>query len=129
KMVTTSPSLLERLRQPNDQAAWARFVELYSPLLYYWARRAGLQAADASDLVQDVFEVLVRQMPLFVYSPHKSFRGWLRSVTLNRWRERHRRRTEAVLGADDPALSALPAPEDPAALEEAEYRQHLARRA
>jgi RNA polymerase sigma-70 factor (ECF subfamily) len=107
-MVTTSPSLLERLRRPDEQSAWARFVELYTPLLYSWARRAGLQAADAADLVQDVFAVLVRQMPAFVYAPGKSFRGWLRTVTLNKWREKRRRRSEATLKTGDPAVLDLP---------------------
>ncbi len=51
-MDETPASLLERLRQRADHAAWGRFVELYTPLLYYWARRAGLQQQDAADLVQ-----------------------------------------------------------------------------
>jgi len=38
-MNTTSVSLLERLRQPTAQQAWQRFVDLYTPLLYYWACR------------------------------------------------------------------------------------------
>src|SRR5687768_3792442 len=46
---TTSLTLLERLRQPGDQEAWTRFVQLYTPLLYHWARRAGLQEQDAAD--------------------------------------------------------------------------------
>src|SRR4029434_8340742 len=38
-MLTTSSSLLERLRQPDGNGqAWDRFVTLYSGLLYYWAR-------------------------------------------------------------------------------------------
>jgi RNA polymerase sigma-70 factor (ECF subfamily) len=126
-MVTTSPSLLQRLRRPDEPAAWARFVELYTPLLYHWARRAGLQEADAADLVQDVFAVLLRQMPLFAYDRHKSFRGWLRTVTLNKWRERQRRRAPGP--PPDGALADLPGPDGLADFEEAEYRQHLARRA
>ena len=53
-MTQTPVSLLERLRQPGDQEAWQRFVELYGPLIYAWSRRAGLQDQDAADLVQDV---------------------------------------------------------------------------
>jgi RNA polymerase sigma-70 factor (ECF subfamily) len=51
--VDTPVSLLGRLRRPDDLEAWGRFVELYTPLLYYWARRQGLQQADAKDLVQE----------------------------------------------------------------------------
>ena len=51
-MDTTSLSLLEQLRRSPDEAAWARFVHLYSPLLFGWARQAGLDEGDAGDLVQ-----------------------------------------------------------------------------
>jgi RNA polymerase sigma-70 factor (ECF subfamily) len=128
-MTTTSISLLERLRRPNEQAAWERFVELYTPLLYYWARRIGLQSCDAADLVQDVFAVLVQKLPEFTPDRHKSFRGWLRTVTINKWRERRRRRTAAPLDATDPALDDLATPDDVEAFTDAEYRQHLAWRA
>jgi RNA polymerase sigma-70 factor (ECF subfamily) len=50
-MHTTSPTLLQRLRTPGPADAWARFVQLYSPLIYYWSRRTGLQEQDAADLV------------------------------------------------------------------------------
>ena len=56
----TSVSVLQRLRQPHDKDAWGRFVRLYTPLLFYWARRVGgLQEPDAADLVQDVFTTLL----------------------------------------------------------------------
>ena len=50
-MHTTPVSLLQRLRDSADQAAWGRFVRLYTPLLYSWARHVGLQEPDAADLV------------------------------------------------------------------------------
>src|SRR5690349_13376275 len=53
-VMETPVSLLERLREPAQEQAWARFVELYTPLLFHWARHIGLQEADAADLVQDV---------------------------------------------------------------------------
>jgi RNA polymerase sigma-70 factor (ECF subfamily) len=128
-MFNTSPSLLERLRRPDDQAAWERFVNLYTPLLYHWARRTGLQSSDAADLVQEVFTVLVQKMPAFVYDPDRSFRAWLRTVTLNKWRERRRRRPQQTLAENHPALADLAHPEDPGGLDETEYREHLTRRA
>src|SRR5690348_6167769 len=88
---TTSLTLLERLRTPDDPEAWSRFARLYTPLLYYWCRRTGLQEHDAADLVQDVFVTLVGKLPEFQYDPQKSFRNWLRVLTLNKCHERHRR--------------------------------------
>jgi RNA polymerase sigma-70 factor (ECF subfamily) len=83
-MNTTPVSLLQRLRAPAPTAAWDRFVELYTPVLFAWARRLGLQSQDAADLIQEVFAVLVQKLPTFEYDQHKSFRGWLRTITLNK---------------------------------------------
>jgi RNA polymerase sigma-70 factor, ECF subfamily len=127
-MNTTSESLLERLRRPDAQEAWVRFVELYTPLIYYWARRAGLQTADASDLAQEVLTVLVQKLPEFQYDRHKSFRGWLRTVTLNKWREGRRRRELPREALQNP-LEEVPGPEDGASFGETEYREYLVGRA
>lgn len=124
-MTTTPVSLLERLRQPSEQQAWAQFVELYTPLLFHWTRRLGLAAPDAADLVQDVFTVLVQAMPEFRYDSQKSFRAWLKTILTNRWRNWQRRPAEVPLSrAEAPTLP--PEIED---LEEREYRQHLVGRA
>jgi RNA polymerase sigma-70 factor (ECF subfamily) len=125
-MDTTPISLLERLRRPGERAAWDRLVQLYTPLLYYWARRMGLQEPDAADLVQEVFAVLVRQLPRFTYERGKSFRGWLRQVTVNKWRERRRR---AASRREGNAVPERAGPDPAEAVWEAEYHQHLVRRA
>jgi RNA polymerase sigma-70 factor (ECF subfamily) len=124
-MHTTSASLLERLRLPTDQAAWERFVQLYTPLLYYWARHLGLQPNDAADLVQDVLTTLVQKLPEFVYDQHKSFRNWLRTVTLNCWRNNRRRRAVPVLDAAAAELADQTSPDPNEAFAEDEYRKHL----
>jgi RNA polymerase sigma-70 factor (ECF subfamily) len=64
-MTRTPASLLERLRQPFEPEAWARFVALCTPLIYSWARHLGLQEQDAADLVQDVFVTLLQVLPTF----------------------------------------------------------------
>jgi RNA polymerase sigma-70 factor (ECF subfamily) len=128
-MHTTSVSLLERLRQPDAHAAWERFVNLYTPLLFFWARRVGLQESDSADLVQDVFAVLVQKLPEFHYDCSRSFRSWLHVVLLNKWRELRRGRPASPqLG--DASLAGLANPDDEvAAFDEAEFRQHLLMRA
>jgi RNA polymerase sigma-70 factor (ECF subfamily) len=128
-MHTTPVSLLERLRQPGAQEAWARFVRLYTPLLFYWAVRLGLQQSDAADLVQDVLMVLVRKLPEFQYDRDKSFRAWLRTVVLNKWRENRRRHTLPRAGAAEPAVAEVASLDDGDAFGEAEYRRHLVGRA
>jgi RNA polymerase sigma-70 factor (ECF subfamily) len=127
KMHTTPASLLERLRQPAQQAAWERFVHLYTPLFFHWARRLGFEGHEAADLVQDVFTLLVEKLPEFRYDPAKRFRGWLWTLTLNRCRERQR--CQGVqLTADGEALSQVAAPAVDGLADE-EYRLYLTRRA
>lgn len=81
-------SLLERVRKhPEDHEAWQRFDDIYRPLLASWIHRYSIQAHDADDLVQDIFQIILRELPHFQYDPAKGrFRSWLRSITVNRLR-------------------------------------------
>jgi RNA polymerase sigma-70 factor, ECF subfamily len=129
-MNTTSVSLLRRLRQPTEQeASWQRFVQIYTPLLFHWARKLGLSAEDAADLVQEVLVLLVQKLPEFTYDPQRSFRGWLRTVMQNKWRDSRRLRRVPV--AEESAASIVDAANDDAAaaLEEAEYQQYVVKQA
>ena len=91
-MFLTPASLLYRLQSPEDSRAWSRFVDLYSPLLYHWAKKLGYQDSDASDLVQDVFVTLWQKMPEFAYDENRSFHAWLKTLFMNRFRSRQRNR-------------------------------------
>jgi RNA polymerase sigma-70 factor (ECF subfamily) len=88
----TSLSLLRRVKE-NDGAAWSRFVNLYSPLVYSWCRRAGVPEADAPDVGQEVFAAVARAIGAFEPDPGRgTFRGWLWTVTQRKAREFARRR-------------------------------------
>jgi RNA polymerase sigma-70 factor (ECF subfamily) len=128
-MDQTPVSLLERLRRPNDQAAWERFVQLYTPLLCHWAHRLGLQGPEAADLVQDVFTLLVQKLPEFRYDPARRIRARLWTVTLNRSRQRQRRPTVPVQPGAPEALAQVAAADETEAVVEEEYRQYVTRRA
>ena len=91
-MFATPVSLLYRLRRTDEVAAWGRFVDLYTPLLYNWAQKLGEQDSDSGDLVQDVFLILWRKLPEFEYDSGRSFHAWLRTIFLNRYRSRLRQR-------------------------------------
>jgi RNA polymerase sigma-70 factor (ECF subfamily) len=124
-MEGTSTSLLMQLRQSDNHRAWERFVRLYTPLLLYWARQLGLQEQDAADLVQDVLLTLVRKLPDFRYHHGGSFRGWMRTVLMNTWRDRRQRAPAAPLDSDvEPQ-----APAEDQILEEREYRLYVLGRA
>src|SRR5262249_2315434 len=77
----TSLTVLARVRA-HDETAWGRLVSLYGPLVYGWCLRAGLQAADAADVGQEVFAAVARNIPSFRRDrPGDSFRGWLYVIT------------------------------------------------
>ena len=127
-MHTTSASLLERLRSTKEDRDWSRFVDLYTPLLMYWARRTGLQTQDAADLVQDVFVTLVNKLPEFTYDKSKGFRRWLRTIIMNKWRDRQRAMAARPTGGAE-GLSGVSSPEEAEALWSAEERANLVRQA
>ncbi len=91
-MQITPASLLFRLRSYEESAAWGRFVDLYTPLLFHWAQQLGQQESDRADLVQDVFLILWRKLPEFEYDREKSFHAWLKTIFMNRYRSRLRKR-------------------------------------
>lgn len=126
-MHTTPISLLERVRRPGEQQAWSRFVEMYTPLLFYWSRRMGLQDSDAADLIQEVFTTLVQKLPEFIYDRDKSFRSWLRTVLHNKWRDQQRR--AAVRGTVAGNLDEQAVASGAEDVWEAEYRELLVARA
>src|SRR5947209_20209397 len=77
----TRASLLVRLRDPLDGAAWGRFVDLYAPLIYGYLRKQGLQDADAADLCQDVLAAVAGAVGRLDYDPARgAFRNWLFTV-------------------------------------------------
>src|ERR1700722_13958266 len=119
-MLTTSLSLLEQRQQPGERRAWDRFVELYTPLLLSWARRAGLQESDAADLVQDVFVTLLQVMPSFTYDRQKSFRAWLRTITMNKWRDLCEKRAKRP-AAGGSQIDDVAGPDDLEAFWDTEY--------
>jgi RNA polymerase sigma-70 factor (ECF subfamily) len=125
-MPATPRSLLQRLRTPGDAKSWECFVELYTPLLFFWAHRAGLRNADAADVVQDVFTVLVRKLPEFEYDPSKCFRNWLRTLTINKCRDALRKRAVVERSNAEVIETIAAAETDP--FWEVEYRQMLVRR-
>ena len=122
----TRASLLVRIRDPQDGEAWSQFVKVYSPLVYRYARRRGLQDADAADLTQDVLRTVTRSIKRFDYDRGRgTFRGWLMSVTRTRLCDLLARRQASGSG-DTKVIQLLqqqPAPQDEEEHWEREYRR------
>jgi RNA polymerase sigma-70 factor (ECF subfamily) len=129
RMDSTSVSLLRRLHTDEREIAWERFVELYAPLIYHWTLRAGLSESDAADCVQDVLAILVEKLPNFRYDPAKSFRAWLRTVTVNKCRDILRRNAGIAYRALPLDASDAVSPDGAELFTDEEYQRSLVHRA
>jgi RNA polymerase sigma-70 factor (ECF subfamily) len=114
-MATTSQSLLDRLKNaPPEDADWTQLRDLYLPLIRHWLARVPGLHDEADDLVQNVFEVLVRKLPSFERQRDGAFRAWLRQITVNRIRafgKARQKQPRAGLGAEvDQLLAQLADP-------------------
>lgn len=125
---TTHPSLLVRLRDPRDAAAWELFVELYAPPVYGFARKHGFQDADAADVTQDVLRSVSRAFGRNGFDPNRgAFRAWLFTIVRNRLRDMlDSRRRHPCSNGDSALLAAVPDPDgDPATIWEQECERQL----
>ena len=109
----TRVSLLNRLKDGGDTQAWTAFVRLYGPVVYGFARKRGLQDADAADLMQEVMRSVARNAEKLNYDPQRgTFRGWLYTVTRNKiynFLSAQKNRTRAVGdSANHERLESLP---------------------
>jgi RNA polymerase sigma-70 factor, ECF subfamily len=112
---STASSLIAGVKA-LDPVAWQRLTTLYGPLVYGWARRAGLSGHDAADVTQEVFRaVAARASHLQHGRPGDTFRGWLWTVTRNKIRDFWRDRADqpaAVGGSEAQDLLQLIAEHD-----------------
>ena len=127
-MLTTNTSLLRKLYSRADAEAWSRFVKLYAPLVHHWVGAIGIDEPDKSDVSQEVFMTLLGKMSSFQYDENRSFRGWLRTITLNKCRDllRSKRRLSEPLLMERIEQASR---DESDCFTQREYRNYLAARA
>jgi RNA polymerase sigma factor (sigma-70 family) len=126
----TRASLLVRLRDPLDGAAWGQFVDLYAPLIYGYLRKQDLQDADAADLCQDVMTSVSGAVGRFHYDPARgAFRNWLFTVVRRKLANWRAVQNHHAHGSGDSATQQLleqcPAPDVAEAEWQAEWDRRL----
>lgn len=95
----TRTSLLRRLKQWEDQESWRDFFETYWKLIYGAAVKAGLNDAEAQDVVQDTVIAVAKKIEDFKYHPAvDSFKGWLLYLTRKRIALHYRKRERDLGG-------------------------------
>ena len=125
----TSVTLFGKLREAQagvDGEAWARFVDMYGPVIHHIVRLISpwMQDADVDDAVQDVFVKLVAVLRGGVYDSTKArFRTYLTSLVRHLLVDRYR--LEKARGADrrgDPdAMDLVAGGDDPGAVVDAKW--------
>jgi RNA polymerase sigma-70 factor (ECF subfamily) len=127
----TRASLLVQLRDGANRAAWQEFVKLYGPVVYGFARKRGLQDADAADLMQDVMRSVSAAITRLDYDRNQgTFRGWLFTISRNKiFNFLSARRIRPQASGDTDAvrmLNAQPDDHESADTWELEYQRRLA---
>ncbi|MEZ6087567.1 MAG: sigma-70 family RNA polymerase sigma factor [Pirellulaceae bacterium] len=80
----TRHSLIVRLRENDDEAAWEEFVAIYRPVIVRVGIARGLQVTDAEDLAQQVLLSVSRSIPKWEADPRRGrFRTWLGRIIRN----------------------------------------------
>jgi RNA polymerase sigma-70 factor (ECF subfamily) len=136
KLIPTRTTLIQRLKNWQDQSSWQDFFDTYWKLIYGIALKGGLSESEAEDVVQETMISVAKHMPSFKYDPAiGSFKAWL--LDLTRWRiiDQLRKRgplPERCSFLDDTATGtctldkvADPRSQDLNALWDAEWEQNL----
>ena len=118
--IPTRQSLLERLKNWEDQTSWQDFFNTYWKLIYGVARQAGLTEVEAQDVVQETVLSVAKKMGEFKTDPSfGSFKSWLLQITrrriIDQFRKRPHRSEFKKVRSDEtartPTLERVPDPE------------------
>jgi RNA polymerase sigma-70 factor (ECF subfamily) len=121
ELMRTRTTLINRLKDWQDQASWQAFFDTYWKLIYSVAVKSGLNETEAQDVVQETMISVAKHMPDFKYDRTiGSFKAWLMNVT--RWRITDQFRKRAPLGRSGPRPAAGPNAAEPSELEDIEDR-------
>ncbi len=110
--IPTRHSLLERLKDWEDQSSWQAFFDTYWRLLYSVALEAGLTDSEAQEVVQETVIAVARKISSFKTDSNRgSFSAWL--MRLTRWRiaDQFRKRQAAARTGLARDILTLPADE------------------
>jgi RNA polymerase sigma-70 factor (ECF subfamily) len=125
----TSSTLLKRVRDTQDQAAWGDFLAFYEPLLYSYVAKKGVRPHDAGDVVQNIFIALLRALPSFALDKTRGrFRTWLWQVTANAvtdWARARQRDARTGGGLENSGAEPAVLPPQPEEAWEAATRERI----
>ena len=111
----TRASLILRLQDAEDMAAWDEFSAIYGPVVFNVATSRGFQSADAENLVQEVFMAVASSISNWLQRDDRgSFRAWLLRIARNAAADMITQKATRSLGLDGSVaqvhVANLPAP-------------------
>jgi len=110
---STNVSLLSRIRDGSDDAAWREFDSRYREMMLRYCRRRGLTQMDAEDVVQSTFATLSQGLKRFTYDKDRGrFRDYLyRCVRgeMSKWGARHQAANRPLFNSDGQPLELVSA--------------------
>lgn len=126
----TRASLILRLQNEADVAAWDEFVGIYGPVIFRAATRRGFQQADADNLVQEVLLAVAQSVSRWLERDDRgSFRHWLLSLARNHAVDMLAKRATRSLGDDGSkaqrVLNEMPVVDEIGSLIDLEYRRSV----
>ena len=124
----TRASLILRLKDAEDVAAWDEFAAIYAPVIFRVATSRGFQAADAENLVQEVFLAVANSVASWLERDDRGrFRAWLLRIARNESVDMLTERATRPLGRDgstaDRDLANLPARDEFSSALDLEYER------
>lgn len=122
---TTSTNLLRQVKA-GERAAWDQLLRLYAPLVAHWCKRVQLQAADAEEIAQEVFQTVYVKIAEFRRERAGSFRKWLKAITRHKIGDLLRKigKNPRAAGGTDANMRLLQVPE----LDDSEESDRVERR-
>ena len=122
----TRARLILRLKDAEDVAAWDEFAAIYAPVIFRVATSRGFQAADAENLVQEVFLAVANSVASWLEREDRGrFRAWLLRIARNESVDMLTERATRPLGRDgstaDRDLANLPARDEFSSALDLEY--------
>ena len=113
----TRHSLIQRLQDGGDNAAWDEFASIYRPFIVRIALRKQLQFEDAEDLAQQVLLLVLKSISKWKADPARArFRTWLQTIVRNATINALSRRPRDLACGGTNAQQQLhqrPSPDDP----------------
>jgi RNA polymerase sigma factor (sigma-70 family) len=125
---STRQTLLIKIRDQHDDAAWQDFVQFYRPYVYRVIQNLQVAASDREDIIQEVMLIAWQQLPSFDYDPGKGrFRSWLCTIVQRTTRKLRDRKARGEVFADAVTAADLAAGVDPEieAIAQLEWERHV----